>query len=157
MITLRPATLETVRPLRLRALKDDPDAFGSTLADEQDRPDADWDVWVRDSLIAFDGDTPVGMANLKLEPEPAEIFGVWVAPEARGMGVGGALIGALLDRAGERSVTICVAETSPAARRLYERLGFRPNGTAGELRKGSGIATLSLTRAPARARPATSP
>src|SRR3954463_12603072 len=65
MITLRPATLETVKPLRLRALREDPDSFGSTLAREQDRPDAEWDFWVRDSLIAFDGDTPVGMANLK--------------------------------------------------------------------------------------------
>ena len=53
MITLRPATLETVRPLRLRALREDPDAFGSTLAGEERRPDADWHFWVDDSLIAF--------------------------------------------------------------------------------------------------------
>jgi hypothetical protein len=68
MITLRPATLETVRPLRLRA------------------PDSDWRFWIDGTLIAFDGDTPVGMANLNLDREPAEIFGVWVAPEARGHG-----------------------------------------------------------------------
>ena len=54
MIALRPATLETVRPLRLRALREDPDAFGSTLESELDRPDADWDFWVPDSIIAFD-------------------------------------------------------------------------------------------------------
>jgi hypothetical protein len=78
MITLRPATLDTVRPLRLRALREDPDAFGSTLESERCRPDADWRFWVDDTLIAFDDDTPIGMANLKLG-EPAEIFGMWVA------------------------------------------------------------------------------
>jgi ribosomal protein S18 acetylase RimI-like enzyme len=146
MITLRPATLETVRPLRLRALREDPDAFGSTVESEQDRPDADWDFWVRDSIIAFDGDTPVGMANLKLEPHQARLFGMWVAPEARGKGVAELLARALIERAGDRPILLCVAEPAKPARRLYERLGFRPTGTTGELRPGSGIRTLDLRR-----------
>ena len=155
MITLRPATLDTVRPLRLRALREDPDSFGSTLEREQDRPDTDWHFWVSDSLIAFDGETPVGMANLKLG-EPAEIFGMWVAPEARGKGVGEALLTALLDRAGEREVRLCVAEPARAARRLYERLGFTPNGETGELRPDSAIRTQILIRRRAPSRPARS-
>jgi ribosomal protein S18 acetylase RimI-like enzyme len=146
MITLRPATLETVRPLRLRALREDPDAFGSRLADEQDRPDADWDFWVHDSLIAFDGDTPVGMANLKLDGDEAKLFGMWVAPEARGRGVAEELARALIERAGERPITLCVAEPARAARRLYERLGFTPTGTTGTLRPDSDIRTVDLRR-----------
>jgi ribosomal protein S18 acetylase RimI-like enzyme len=156
MIELRPATLETVRPLRLRALREDPDAFGSTLEREQGRPDADWDFWVRDSLIAFDGDTAVGMANLKLESDGAQLFGMWVAPEARGKGVGEMLVNALIERAGDRPITLCVAETAPAARRLYERLGFAPTGTTGTLRPDSEIRTVDLTRGPAPSRPARS-
>jgi ribosomal protein S18 acetylase RimI-like enzyme len=155
MITLRPATLDTVRPLRLRALREDPDAFGSTLEAERDRPDADWHFWVDDTLIAFDDDTPIGMANLKLG-EPAEIFGMWVAPEARGKGVGETLIRALLDRAGDCAVKLCVADTAPAARRLYERLGFTPTGETGELRPDSGIRTQNLIRPPGPSRPARS-
>lgn len=152
MIALRPATLDTVRPLRLRALREDADAFGSTLAREQDRPDADWDFWVRDSLIAFDGDTPVGMANLKVDGDEAQLFGMWVAPEARGRGVAEALARALIERAAGRPITLCVAEGAHAARRLYERLGFRPTGTTGTLRPGSDITTLDLIRrrAPSR-------
>jgi len=146
MIELRPATLETVRPLRLRALREDPDAFGSTLEREQDRPDADWDFWVRDSLIAFDGDTAVGMANLKVDGDHAQLFGMWVAPEARGRGVGELLVDALIARSGDRPITLCVAETAPAARRLYERLGFRPTGTTGTLRPDSPIRTHDLRR-----------
>jgi ribosomal protein S18 acetylase RimI-like enzyme len=145
MITLRPATLDTVRPLRLRALREDPDAFGSTLESERGRPAADWRFWVDDTLIAFDDDTPIGMANLKLG-EPAEIFGMWVAPEARGKGVGETLIRALLDRAGDRTEKLCVADTAPAARRLYERLGFEPNGETGTLRPDSSIRTVTLVR-----------
>jgi ribosomal protein S18 acetylase RimI-like enzyme len=154
MIDLRPATLETVRPLRLRALREDPDAFGSTLEREQNRPDADWDFWVRDSLIAFDGDTAVGMANLKLDADGAQLFGMWVAPEARGKGVGELLVDALIERAGDRQITLCVAETAPAARRLYERMGFTPTGTTGTLRPDSEIRTVDLTRGPGPSRPA---
>ena len=144
MITLRPATLETVKPLRLRALREDPDAFGSTFERERDRPDDEWGIWVKDTLIAFDGDTPVGMANIKLEPGEAEIFGMWVAPEARHRGVGEQLLRALLARAGDRQVNICVADGARAARRLYERVGFKPTGTTGTLRPGSGIGTVDL-------------
>ena len=114
MIALRPATLDTVRPLRLRALREDADAFGSTLAREQGRPDADWDFWVRDSLIAFDGDTPVGMANLKVDGDEAQLFGMWVAPEARGRGVA-EVARARPHRA--RRWTICSITTLRAPRR----------------------------------------
>jgi ribosomal protein S18 acetylase RimI-like enzyme len=146
MISLRPATLETVRPLRLRALRENPEAFGSTLEREQDLPDADWDFWVRDSLVAFAGDTPVGMANLKLDGDGAQLFGMWVAPEARGRGVGELLVNALIERAGDRPIVLCVAETAPAARRLYERLGFTPTGMTGTLRPDSPIRTIDMRR-----------
>jgi ribosomal protein S18 acetylase RimI-like enzyme len=146
MISLRPATLETVRPLRLRALRENPEAFGSTLEREQRLPDADWDFWVRDSLVAFAGDTPVGMANLKLDGDGAQLFGMWVAPEARGRGVGELLVNALIERAGDRPIVLCVAETAPAARRLYERLGFTPIGTTGTLRPDSPIRTIDMRR-----------
>jgi ribosomal protein S18 acetylase RimI-like enzyme len=148
MITIRPATLETVRPLRLRALREDPDAFGSTLEREQDRPDADWDFWVSDSLIAFDGDEPLGMANLKIDGDEAQLFGMWVAPQARGQGVARRLCETLIERAGDRPITLCVAESAPAARCLYERLGFRATGTEGTLRPDSDVRTIDMRRDP---------
>ncbi len=149
MITLRPATLDTVRPLRLRALREDPDAFGSTLDREEAQPVSDWaSFWVSNSLIAFDDDTPVGMAHLKIDGGEANLFGMWVAPEARGRGVAEALARALIERAGERPITLCVAEGAHAARRLYERLGFRPTGTEGTLRPESDVRTLDLRRDP---------
>jgi hypothetical protein len=35
------------KQLRLRALADSPDVFGSTLVEEKDRPDAEWKKLVR--------------------------------------------------------------------------------------------------------------
>jgi ribosomal protein S18 acetylase RimI-like enzyme len=144
MIELRPATLEAVRPLRLRALREDPDAFGSTREREQERTDAEWEFWIAGTLIAFDGDAPVGMAKLKIDGDCAQLLGMWVAPQSRGRGVGELLVRALADRADGRAITLCVAETAPDARRLYERLGFVPTGTTGTLRPGSAIATADL-------------
>lgn len=58
----------------------------------------------------------------------AMIWGVYVAPKARGQGVGAAIIGALVDAArtwpGLDSVSLSVSERALAAQRLYERCGF---------------------------------
>lgn len=56
-----------------------------------------------------------------------------VAPEARGRGVGGALLAALMDAAraqGCRALSLSVDRGNPA-RRLYERHGFRDAGVSG--------------------------
>ncbi len=56
-----------------------------------------------------------------------------VIPDSRGLGVGGALLSALLDRArgaGFRALSLGVGETNPAIR-LYERHGFVKIETGG--------------------------
>jgi ribosomal protein S18 acetylase RimI-like enzyme len=53
--------------------------------------------------------------------------GIVVHPAARGQGVGTLLLHALFDIAQQqqmRTVRLDVVDTNPAARRLYERLGF---------------------------------
>jgi hypothetical protein len=60
------------------------------------------------------------------------IWGVYVAPEARGTGVSGALMAAAADEAralGARQLHLSVSVRTPAARRLYERVGYRAVGT----------------------------
>lgn len=58
----------------------------------------------------------------------AHIWGVYVTPSARGRGTAEAILHAAFDVArswpGVTSVGLSVSENSPAARRLYERLGF---------------------------------
>jgi ribosomal protein S18 acetylase RimI-like enzyme len=88
------------------------------------------------------GSAPVGYALARLDDEPddtwsadgaiAELYSLSVAPEARGRGVGTALLDAVdaeLEQRGVSALAVAVMVGNDAARRLYERRGL----TAGEL------------------------
>ncbi|MEU9886276.1 GNAT family N-acetyltransferase [Sphaerisporangium sp. NPDC051011] len=87
-------------------------------------------------LVAVDDDRLLGTIMLDLwhagsevarGPEEAEIRGLAVAPEARGRGVGGALVRAVVDRARRRGARSLLLSTQPAmtsARRVYVAEGF---------------------------------
>jgi len=139
------------RALRLRALREAPDAFFSTLAEEEARTDADW-AWRlhlgagsgRDRpLVAQLGEAPVALAWAKVdaeEPATVNLFQMWVAPEARGHGVAAALLEAALAWAGARgarTMRLGVVCGNAAARRLYERAGFVADGEPEPQRPGS--------------------
>jgi ribosomal protein S18 acetylase RimI-like enzyme len=54
---------------------------------------------------------------------------LWVEPSARGAGLGGRLVDALvlaLEERGAERVVLNVAARNPEAQRLFRRLGFRP-------------------------------
>jgi ribosomal protein S18 acetylase RimI-like enzyme len=72
----------------------------------------------------------VGTLCVTWDSDPAFLAGIYLAPAARGAGLGSAIIGDILDRARElaRVVQLRVLRTNTAARRLYERLGFRVVG-----------------------------
>lgn len=69
------------------------------------------------------------------------IWGMYVARRLRGRGAGKALLAEALRVAGQceglRTILLPVSETQTAARRLYERVGFRAYGVEpGALRAG---------------------
>jgi len=71
---------------------------------------------------------------LERKPAVGELLmdGIVVAPEARGQGIGSGLFAELEKLATERgftSIRLDVVDTNPAARRLYERLGFAATKT----------------------------
>lgn len=85
------------RDVRLRALAESPDSFTETLAEEADRDEQFWrDRMTRSHrLLAERGQVPEGIVSLgPYEPEPAaaEVFGLYVVPEARGTGVSWRLV-----------------------------------------------------------------
>ena len=139
------------RALRLRALADAPAAFGSTLAEEAARLDQDW-AWRlniaagsgrdRPLVAELDG-TGAGLAWAKLaagDPSLVNLFQMWVAPEARGHGVAAALLDAALAWAramNAHTMQLGVVCGNDAARRLYERAGFRAIGEPERQRPGS--------------------
>lgn len=117
----------TWRDLRLAALDDAPHAFTATLAEWRDADEPQWRhrLSVGRNLIAeFDGE-PAGMISAFDNPDgTAELGTLWVAPVARGQGLGEALIGSILDWAGERAVRLEVVATNAPALELYRRNGF---------------------------------
>ncbi len=82
-----------------------------------------WDLDLDRSRVAFDGDEPVGLANLAVRGDRGWIGGIGVVPEARRRGIGGLLLEAVLAEA-PSVVTLEVIEQNEGARRLYEQLGF---------------------------------
>jgi ribosomal protein S18 acetylase RimI-like enzyme len=82
-------------------------------------------------VIEVDGE-PAGRLYVHRGPSDIRIMDIALAPEYRGRGIGSALLRSLIaeEDAGGRSLSIHVEVNNPA-RRLYERLGFRPAGEHG--------------------------
>ena len=126
------------RPVRLAALADAPDAFGSRLADWSDAPEDRWRIRLSIpralDLVAYDGDLAVGMASgVPGEGDHAELISMWVDPAARGRGVADALIDAVARWAVETGADVLELAVMPdnaRARRTYARLGFSRLGRA---------------------------
>jgi len=139
------------RALRLHALRDAPDAFGSTLAREEAFPDDEWVQRLERGagspmdfpLIAEDDSQPIGLAWVRIDPhdgQVAELYQVWVDPVYRGRGVGRLVIDSALDWArssGVRQMVLSVALGPSSALEFYRRLGFVEVGTPEPLRSGS--------------------
>jgi ribosomal protein S18 acetylase RimI-like enzyme len=128
--------------LRLRALADHPDAFGSdldeTLAAGEEAARNRFGPLHKDArnqvFGAFtDEGILVGVAGLlgtdrRKTRHRMDIWGVYVAPETRGAGVGKTLIEACVAHAravpGTRQIHLTVASHNAAAVAIYERCGF---------------------------------
>ena len=130
-----------LRAIRLRALAEAPDAFGSTCDEAAALPLDSWTEQLQ-SMATFaaivDGED-VGLvrgARDDARTDAAWLISMWVAPEVRGQGVGEALVGAVVEWAragGARRLLLDVGDHNRPAIALYARMGFEPNGTTGSL------------------------
>jgi GNAT superfamily N-acetyltransferase len=141
---IRPTDAPSLREVRLRALWSDADAFGSSYEREVDRPSHAWDTRARESSLGshqcvFVAETQsgfVGMAGAHTgdeEPFVRHVYGMWVAPEARLIGVGTRLVEEIIQWATEaatQELQLWVVDGNQPARRLFERTGFVPTGHA---------------------------
>lgn len=133
--------MDRLRALRLAALADAPDAFGGTLAEAMVRTEEEWQrqLTLLPTFVAVEDGRDVGMVRTARHPELAdtgELLSLWVAPAARGRGVGDALVAAVLEWAREgalRRVVLEVGDDNAAAIGLYARSGFTPTGETGSL------------------------
>lgn len=150
---LDPGAWRDYKRLRLEALATDPQAFEASYADQRALPDAYWRSHLDEAansrgswlLFANREQRLVGMigAFVTEERRLAEIKSVFVAPGARGRGLGSALMDAVihelrLDRS-ILAVRLYVNVTQTAAVDLYVRCGFSIAG-AGRATLGDGKA-----------------
>ena len=77
--------------------------------------------------IVLVGGRVVGRVWVDWRPEEARCLDIALLPDVRGAGLGGRIIEDLKAEGARRGVplTLHVERNNPAARRLYERLGFR--------------------------------
>jgi ribosomal protein S18 acetylase RimI-like enzyme len=130
-----------LRSIRLRALMDAPDAFGSTFDEACARSTDDWAEQAMriPTFIAVADHVDVGMVRCvrdKADVDTAWLISMWVAPEVRRKGIGGDLVDLVIAWAHEhgiRRVVLDVADSNAPAIALYEAKGFRANGKAGSM------------------------
>lgn len=140
---IRPLTnadADAFRALRLMALRDTPEAFGSSYQEEVDRPREHFAARAAPpepsaTFGAFADGQLVGTAGLLVsnrlkQRHKAYMWGVFVLPDFRGQGVGRKLVQHVIDRAaGNVRVLQCsVVTAQEATRRMYHAMGFVPYG-----------------------------
>ena len=130
--------------LRLRALRESPQAFGSTYDEAIGRPLAvaarrtlpDPDPPVNFTLGAF-APYLVGFVGFEREEgrknrHKGSVWGMFVASESRGQGIGRELLAALIARArqqeGLEQIVLAVVSENAPARALYRAYGFTTYG-----------------------------
>jgi len=140
LVTLSSEDWSLWRDLRLRALAEAPYAFGSTLVAWENAPEERWrerlDLPDALNVIAKIDDEAVGMATGASFDGTLELISMWVAPEARGRGVGDALVAMISRWARERGATelrLAVVAHNANAVRLYLRHGFVDVGPSDEV------------------------
>ncbi len=134
---------EALWNLRLRALQDNPEAFGSTYEETLQRGKESFRQRLRQPheqtffLGAFAEESLVGMVGFYREnglksQHKGYIISMYTAPEQRGKGIGKALVAEAIAQTrkiqGLEQLLLAVVTTNDAARRLYRSLGFEVYG-----------------------------
>jgi GNAT superfamily N-acetyltransferase len=161
-VTIRrvdPADWSTLRDLRIRSLRDAPQAFGQSVDDALRQSDADWLHLARQAssgdrrtwLIALSGGVPVGVVQGRRRP-PSDllVFSMWVDPASRHLGVGSQLIEAVMDWSrtwGANHVVLWVFAANEGAIRFYQRLGFETESDTEDAKSGASYGALAMSRA----------
>jgi ribosomal protein S18 acetylase RimI-like enzyme len=144
---------ELLRDVRLAALTEAPQAFGSSYAREAPFTEEQWrgrlssERSVTFFAEAAAGTAPAGLAGVYVKDGAADLVSMWVRPSARGLGVGRALVAAAADWAKARehdALYLWVTEANAAARGLYGRCGFTATGRRQPLPSNPALPEIQL-------------
>lgn len=130
--------------LRLEALQDSPEAFGTSYEEAIQRNNpierVKQNLKIKGNYTfgAFDQDELIGMVTLLQESSlkmmhRANIFAMYVSPTGRGKGIGKSLMELAIKQAKEskeiKKINLSVVSSNEAAKNLYLQLGFKIFGT----------------------------
>lgn len=138
---LHPDQWELYRGIRLRALLDAPNAFGSTHERERDMSERDWRGRLEQArcrtFAAFTDDgAPAGLIVAAPYEDATGLYAMWVDPDYRGEGIASALVDEVVRWSKARGfsrILLDVADENLAAIALYESKGFQATGVRGSL------------------------
>jgi len=140
------------KKIRLDALQNAPQAFGSSYADNREKPDSYWQSRLADAangngswlLFAKENQQLVGMIGAFIEenePDTASIISVFVTGEARGKKISKMLMSAIiteLKNKGIKTAQLTVNTNQLPALNLYKSFGFQVVRIDKQQRMGNG-------------------
>lgn len=156
-----PGDWKELRELRLRSLRTDPLAFGSTLAREERLAEVAWreraDRAARSErtvqwVVARPDGTLLGTVTLAETAGGPTVFAMWVEPDSRRQGLGARLLDTVLARAAQRfpgrPVRLEVNPRQAAAVDLYRSREFAFTGSRRPIEHTEGEEVHEMLRAP---------
>jgi RimJ/RimL family protein N-acetyltransferase len=151
------ADSQPYRAFRLRGLHEYPDSFTSSFEQEDARPVAYtdarldpagaekvWGAFVDGEMVGMIGLTPETRCKSR---HKATLFGMFVAPEHAGRGLGHALVNVVLQAArslGIELIVLTVTDTNKPAISLYEKVGFIRFGTEPDAIRVDGVSFAKI-------------
>jgi GNAT superfamily N-acetyltransferase len=155
-----PEDAALLRQIRLAALADSPQAFASTHEHEASRPFEEWERRTNDAAVGLDqtivladmeGEAVGIVGGFRPDPESGDrqLYGLWVAPSARGTGLGERLVEAIVAWAtevGARRLILWVTEINEPAVELYGRMGFARTGVRQTLPWDERLTEIEMVR-----------
>lgn len=125
------------RTIRLSALKNSPEMFGSTYAIEVEKPTVFFENCLSNSIVfgVYYENKIIGLATFTQEngikfSHKADLSSVFIEPEFQRKGVAGQLLTAVIEYSKKHveQILLTVATDNKAAIHLYEKLGFQTYG-----------------------------
>lgn len=138
---------DNFRAIRLSALKESPEMFGSTYGAEVDKPLVFFENCLSSSTVfgAYHNNKIIGLATLTQETgtkfsHKATLSSVFIEPEFQQKGVASGLLSAIIEHSKKHveQILLTVANDNEPAIRLYKKFGFQTYGVDIKAMKDNG-------------------
>lgn len=127
---------DNYKKIRLEALRNSPESFGSSYEEEMNAPLKDWrkngetifGAFIDNELVAIAG---LFIFKMKKMSHKGNLFGLYVKPEYRGKYIADSLIENIINHAKTKVIQLHLTctTTNQAAVSLYKKHGFKIYGT----------------------------